>query len=229
VVYEGQVPVGVNAAQLGSPWVYYSLYNDSTAVFVFGTSNNVANYSNSTLLNIDGGGSGTAIYVVGPGTSGSSYAPELTIGPSGITGTVNLIAVSGQSATVNVGPGVSLGAAQLSGGTTVLNCGVSGALSSSGQASVTVQGQGTIGTATVGGAAVFNNRNTASAIITTLTVLPEALADFSQNPATGTVTTLNQYASATRTSTVRVNAAAPAHISFGTRNYFDGGTLTLSS
>ncbi len=225
-VYDGQLPAGV-AYPLGSTRLKYSCAGSIVTFFIYSGSQNVPADEGQNVLQISGGAAGTKIYVIGTGSSAN--APAVNVGMvGGDTGTVDTVDMAAVGGAVSVGPGMTLGAFQASQGTCIVGCAISGALSTTGGASVTIQGAGAIGTATIGGYVQFNQRN-GGTIITTLNVLPQAVADFSQNPAIGTVTTVNQYASTTQGSVVRTFPANAGHITFTTRNFIDGGSVSLST
>ena len=133
--------------------------------------------------------------------------------------------VSGSTAVCNLGPGVTWTNANVaSGATLTTNSGSTGTLSLPSGATAITQGAGAIATINAGGAAILNHRPAAGAAITTLNLYPTGVADFSQNPANVTVTTLNHQ----RGGVLSANAANPGHLTVTNRTLVNCGTLTAS-
>jgi len=133
--------------------------------------------------------------------------------------------ISGSSAIVELGAGVTWSAANVAaGGTLNIASGSTGTLSCSSGATIVTTGNAAIATINVGGSATLSHRPASGAAITTLNLYATGAADFSQNPAAVTVTTVNQYAG----SSLLANPANPSHLTVTTRNLVNCGTLTAA-
>ena len=143
----------------------------------------------------------------------------------GETATLGEVDVAGSNAVCNLGPGVTWTTANVAdGGTLLLNSGSSGTLSVAPGASATTQGTALIATINAGGAVSLNHRPASGAAVTTLNLFPTGVADFSQNPAAVTVTTVNHH----RGGVLSANPANPGHLAVTNRNLVNCGTLTAS-
>lgn len=144
-------------------------------------------------------------------------------GLPGETATLSEIDVVGSTAIANLGAGVTWSAANVSaGGTLTTNSGSSGALSVSSGSTATSQGAAAIATVNAGGSLFLNHRPASGAAVTTLNLYPTGTADFSQNPAAATVSTLNHHKGAA----LAANSSNPGHLTVTTRNLINCGTLT---
>ncbi len=163
------------------------------------------------------------VRLIGTHASNKLYVLGGTVG----TGTTN----AGEAATwsevdlsndpqsvLNIGAGVTLTTVNCAAGTLTFNSAATTVTTSSG-GNIFIYGSGAITTANVGGQIVFNERGNA---VTTLNLYNNGVADFSQNPAAITVTTLNQYGG----SQFLFNAASPNHVTVTTRNNINTGSLT---
>jgi len=223
----GYWKIGATTWTLGAPSADGVSYVGSGRIKIdFGT----AAFNGSILSTdptIDGGAE--AVRIKGTNTSNRISILGGRVGVAtnlpGETATVGEVDVSGPNAVCNLGPGVAWTTANVSaGGILNLNSGSAGALSVSSGSSALVQGAALIATVNAGGNVTLNNRPSSGAAVTTLNLYPTGTADFSQNPAAVTVTTLNHQ----KGGVLMANAANPAHLSVTTRNLVNCGTLTAS-
>jgi len=169
-------------------------------------------------VRIKGSNSANKLYVLGGRVGVATNLPAETA-------TVAEVDVAGSTAVCNLGPGVTWTNANVSSGASLsLNSGSTGALSVASGSTLSVQGSGAIATVNAGGATYLNNRPASGAAIATLNLFATGTADFSQNPAGVTVTTLNHYKGGALTA----NAANPGHLAITTRNLVNCGTLVAN-
>ncbi len=169
-------------------------------------------------VRIKGSNSGNHLSVMGGRVGVARNLP-------GETATLAQLDVCGSTAVCNLGPGVTWTAANVaSGATLTTNSGSAGTLSLSSGSTAITQGTGAIATINAGGATILNHRPSSGAAITTLNLYPTGVADFSQNPANVTVTTLNHQ----RGGVLTANAANPGHLTVTSRTLVNCGTLTAS-
>jgi hypothetical protein len=143
----------------------------------------------------------------------------------GETATLAEVDVSGSGAICNLGRGVTWTTANVSiGAQLITNTGSSGSLSVGPGASALTQGASAIATINAGGTVTLSHRPASGAAVTTLNLLASGAADFSQNPAAVTVTTLNQ----SRGGVLSASPANPSHLTITNRNLVNCGTLTAS-
>ena len=169
-------------------------------------------------VRIKGSNSSNKLYVLGGRVGVATNLP-------GETATLAEVDVNGSTSVCNLGAGVTWTNANVaSGGTLNINSGSTGTLSTSPGSAATVNGTSAIATLNAGGTMYLNHRPAAGAAITTLNLYPTGIADFSQNPANVTVTTLNHH----QGGVLSANAANPGHLTVTTRNLVNCGTLTAS-
>ncbi len=169
-------------------------------------------------IRIKGTNAGNKLYVLAGRVGVASNLP-------GEAATLAEIDVSGSSAIVQLGAGVTWANANVAaGGTLTTNSGSAGVLNISSGASVITRGAAAIATINNGGSALLSHRPAAGAAIGLLNLYSTGTADFTQNPAAVTVTTLNHYPGGT----ISANPSNPAHLVISTRNLIDCGTLTAS-
>jgi len=167
-------------------------------------------------VRIKGSNAANRLYVLGGRVGVATTLP-------GETATLAEADVTGSTAVCDLGAGVTWTNANVAaGGTLNVNSGSTGALSISSGSTATVQGAGAIATVNAGGPTYLNNRPASGAAVTTLNLYGTGAADFSQNPAAVTVTTLNHY----KGGVLSANAANPGHLTVTTRNLVNCGTLT---
>lgn len=143
----------------------------------------------------------------------------------GETATISELDASGSSAVVDLGPGVTWTTATVAAGATLTTAsGSSGTLSIASGATAVTGGSSAIATINCGGAASLNHRPASGAAVTTLNLYPTGSADFSQNPLSVTLTTLNQHAGGV----LSVNPANPGQLTIGSHNLINAGTLAAS-
>jgi len=170
-------------------------------------------------VRIKGSNSGNKLAVLGGRVGVATNLPAETA-------TLAEVDVAGSSAICTLGASVTWTTANVAaGGSLVTNSGSSGTLSIASGSSATTQGTSAIATINTGGVATLSHRPASSNAVTTLNLYPGGSADFSQNPASVTVGTLNHHKGATLTA----NAANPGHLSITTRNLVNCGTVTSSS
>lgn len=143
----------------------------------------------------------------------------------GETATLGEVDVSGGGAICDLGAGVTWSVANVSGGgTLVAHSGSSGTLSVGPGASATTLGPAAIATVNAGGSMTLNHRPASGAAIATLNLFPTGVADFSDDPAPVTVTTVNQH----RGGVLSANPANPGHLTVTNHLLVNCGTLTAS-
>jgi hypothetical protein len=143
----------------------------------------------------------------------------------GETSTISEVDVTGSTAVVDFGSGVTWTNATVAAGATLNTLsGSSGALSVSSGANATTRGTGAIATINAGGTVAICHRPASSAAVTTLNIYPTGTADFSQNPLPVTVTTLNHQAGGV----LAFDPANPGQLTIGTHNLVNAGTLTAA-
>ena len=143
----------------------------------------------------------------------------------GETAAIGEIDVNGGNSICNLGPGVTWTTANVAaGGVISIHSGSSGTLSVGPGGLAIAQGTGAIATIEAGGNLSLNHRPASGAAVTTLNLYPNGVADFSQNPAAVTVTTLNHH----RGGVLIANPANPGHLTVTNRNLVNCGTLTAS-
>jgi len=143
----------------------------------------------------------------------------------GETATFGEIDAVGSTAVCNLGAGVTWTNANASaGGSLNVNSGSTGTLSVSSGSTASTFGSSSIATINAGGNVQINHRPASGAAIGTLNLYPTGTADFSQNPAVVTVTTLNHQ----RGGVLTANAANPSHLTVTNRTLVNCGTLTAS-
>ena len=169
-------------------------------------------------VRIKGSNAGNKLYVLGGRVGIATNLP-------GETATLSEVDVTGSTSVCNLGAGVTWTNANVSaGGTLTTASGSSGALAVSSGSTATVNGTAAVATVNAGGTVNLNHRPGAGAAVTTLNLYPTGTADFSQNPAAVTVTTLNHH----KGGVIVANAANPSHLTVTTRNLVNCGTLTAS-
>lgn len=169
-------------------------------------------------VRVKGTNSGNKLYVLGGRVGVATSLP-------GESATLAEVDVTGSTAVGDLSAGVTwTNANAAAGGTLTLSSGSSGALSVSSGSTATVQGAGAVATVNAGGPTYLNNRPTSGAAVTTLNVYGTGTADFSQNPAAVTVTTVNHYKGGVLTA----NAANPSHLTVTNRNLVNCGSLTAN-
>jgi hypothetical protein len=169
-------------------------------------------------LRIKGTSASNSLFVLGGRVGVATTMP-------GESATLAAIDVVGSTAIANLGPGVTWSAANVSsGGTLSLNSGSSGTLNVASGSTASASGSAAIATINAGGTVICNHRPSSGAAIATLNLYPTGTADFSQNPAAVTVTTLNHEKGGVLTA----NPANPGHLMVTTRNLINCGTLTAS-
>lgn len=97
-------------------------------------------------------------------------------------------------------------------------------LSVSNSSKAVVSGSVLVGTVNCNGNIIYNIRPASGNLITTCNLFADGTMDYSQNPSTGVIGTLNLYVGGTW----RNNAAVPNHITATSLVRMDGGTLELS-
>jgi hypothetical protein len=169
-------------------------------------------------VRILGGNSANRLSVLGGRVGVATNMP-------GETATLGEVDVAGSNAVCDLGPGVTWTTANVAnGGALLTSSGSSGTLSVAPGASATTRGPALIATVNAGGALSLNHRPASGAAITTLNLFPTGVADFSQNPAAVTVTTLYHH----RGGVISASPANPAHLTVTSRNLVNCGTLTAS-
>lgn len=122
---------------------------------------------------------------------------------------------------VNFGFGVTWTTANVSSGCT-FNAQTGGTtLTTSNGAVANINGTAKVTTVNCGGAVNLNQRPGSGNIVDTLNVYETGTVDFSGNPGTGTIGTLNLYPGATR----KTSPAVPNHVAIGTTNLVNCATL----
>lgn len=142
----------------------------------------------------------------------------------GDTSTVLTVNVVGKSAYLNMGSGVTWTNANVaSGGTlTSYSGGASTVLDVAASSEAILYGTTKVGTITNSGTVEHNVRPAAGAASDTINNYDGGNVDFSGNPATGTITTLNAYSG----SQINVDPANPGHMTFSTINKLNVGTIS---
>jgi hypothetical protein len=131
---------------------------------------------------------------------------------------------TGSSPTCNLGSGVTWTTAYCAGGGTLTtNSGSSGALDCAGS-TATCNGTALIATVTNSGTIFYNVTPPSGSCITTLNNLANGTVDFTGGPAARTVGTYKPYAG----SSIRLNAANPAHVTFTTVSPQNLSTVTYA-
>ncbi|HEX4123743.1 MAG TPA: hypothetical protein VHY37_03390, partial [Tepidisphaeraceae bacterium] len=136
-------------------------------------------------LRIKGSSGSNSLFVLGGRVGVATTMP-------GESATLAEIDVVGSAAIANLGPGVTWAKANVStGGTLTVNSGSSGTLNVASGSTAAINGSAAVATVNAGGAVACNHRPSSGAAIGALNLYPTGTADFSQNPAAVTVTTLN--------------------------------------
>lgn len=205
-------PSNSATAGTGSPRIKLDFGSVQTTITVYST---CATTSDAGLepFRWKGTHASNKCYVVGGGRVG--VATTLT----SEVATLTEWDVTGSGAVLNLGPGCTLTTGYATAGNTTVNSTMT-TLTVSPGATVTTQGTGAVTTANVGGTLNSNSSGT----ITTCNLYAQGRADFSQNPASRAVTTLNHY----KTGVLAFNPANPAHLTLTTYNKLQGTTLTLN-
>jgi hypothetical protein len=174
--------------------------------------------SGAEPIRIKGSNAANKLYVLGGRVGVATNLP-------GETATVAEVDVAGSGAVCNLGPGVTwTNANAASGAALSTSSGSSGALSVASGATAITQGAAAVATVNAGGTVTLNHRPAAGAAVGTLNLYPTGTADFSQNPAAVTVTTLNHQ----KGGTLIANAANSGHLTVTNRNLVNCGTLTAA-
>lgn len=209
----GEAPTsGVSTVGSGRIKLTFGTAQHTGTVYATGTS--TPDDTGKAQLQITGGThASNKLYVVG------AARVDVATG-TGQTATLSQVDVSGSGATVTLGSGVTWTTATCAAGTLYLNSSGTTLTTSSGGTAYTFGSAATLTTVNGGGQTYLNSRGT----ISTLNIYNTGRADFSQNPTAVTVTTLNHYGGGT----LVFNAATPNHVSIGTYNRVNAGTLTAS-
>ncbi|MDB5353599.1 MAG: hypothetical protein JWN24_52 [Phycisphaerales bacterium] len=174
--------------------------------------------SGAEPIRIKGTSATNKLYVLGGRVGVATNLP-------GETASVAEVDVAGSGAVCNLGPGVTWTNANAASGAALSTAsGSSGALSIASGATAITQGAAAIATVNAGGTVTLNHRPSSGAVVGTLNLYPTGTADFSQNPAAVTVTTLNHQ----RGGTIIANPANAGHLTVTNRNLINCGTLTAA-
>lgn len=190
-----------------------------SAVFV-GTVINVGTSIDSGLepLRIKGSNASNRLIVLGGRVGVATNLP-------GETSTISEVDASGSSAVVDFGAGVMWTTATVAAGATLSTAsGSSGALSVASGSSAITRGTAAIATINAGGSLTLNHRPGSGAAVTILNLYPTGTADFSQNPLSVTVATLNHHGGGV----VSFDPANPGQLTIGTHNFVNAGSLTAA-
>lgn len=207
------LPAGDGSNPGGSGRIKVNLGSTSAVVNITSTVNSSADagYEPVRLL-------GSAITVL---NSLSGTVGVATNAP-GETATVGIVNVT--AGTCNLGSGVTWTTVNVSnGGSITTNSGGTTVSVASG-GNATLNGATIVTTVNTSGTVVHNVRPGSGAGTTTFNVYNGGTADFSNNPAAVTVTTLNQYP----TAIVKANPSNSGHLTITNRNLIECGTLTAS-
>lgn len=202
---------GVNAG--GSGRIKLDIGTGSATINIFNSGNTTdTGQEPIRLLAVN---SGNVLNVIGGRVGVATNVP-------GEVSTIGTLNCTGLNAVCNLGSGVTWTNANAAGGGTVTtNSGGTSVTIGSGS-KVTANGASAITTINNGGTLNHNLRT--GTMTTTLNNYAGATTDFTGNPATCTVTTLNRY----KGSTVKVSPAAPTHVTFTNRPMQACGTETIS-
>ena len=190
-----------------------------SAVFV-GMVMNVGTSVDSGLepLRIKGSNASNRLIVLGGRVGVATNLP-------GETSTISEVDASGSSAVVNFGAGVTWTTATVAAGAALSTAsGSSGTLSVASGSSAITRSEAAIATINAGGTVTLNHRPGSGAAVTALSLYPTGTADFSQNPLSVTVTTLNHHGGGV----LSVDPANPGQLTLGTHNLVNAGTLTAA-
>jgi hypothetical protein len=140
----------------------------------------------------------------------------------GEVSTIGTLNCSGLNAVCNLSSGVTWTTASVGAGGTITTNSGGTTLNIGSGSKATVNGSSAI--TTIGNGGYLNHNLRTGTMTTTLNNLNGATADFTGNPASCTVTTINRY----KGSTVKVSPASPTHVTFTNRPMQECGTETVN-
>lgn len=170
--------------------------------------------ANLEPVRVTGTNAGNVLNVLGGLVGVATTSPTLTS---------TLATINAVLGTLNLGFGVAWTTANVSSGAK-LNTQTGGTtLTTSSGAIATIGGSAKVTTVNCGGTVNLNQRPGAGNIVDTLNIYETGTCDFSGNPGSGTIGTLNLYPGGTR----KTSLAVPNHVTAATLNLVNGSSLSL--